>query len=287
MNNFFENRGFWFKSITLIIITIAAAFVSVVFGTVFAAVFFGQEKLAAQHIDTILFLQGFISLVLFTFSPLVFAKCFKEDLLIKKRPKILSVLTGLTIMVVSMPFCSFLEDLNLRMQLPDFLSGLENWMRLREKEAADLTEKILSYRTSGYICTNILIIALIPALGEELYFRSCIQNCLFINQAKLKALSSILITAMIFSAIHLQFYGFLPRMFLGSLLGLMLVITKNTWVPVICHFFNNASAILMGKDLENTSMQELPQFLEYKSTIIISLILTIGLFWAMKKIDKK
>ncbi|MBQ3656779.1 MAG: CPBP family intramembrane metalloprotease [Bacteroidales bacterium] len=287
MNQFFENRGFWFRLFTLIIIALTAVFVAVTFGTVFASLFFGTAKIADHHIDTVLFLQAFVSVGLFVVPPLVYARCFGEDLTMKNKPKLLSVVLCVAIMMFSMPFCSYLEELNLNMRLPSAFAGLENWMRIQENNAKELTDMILSHREPIYILLNVLVIGMIPALGEELFFRGVIQDSLLLKTSKIRGWICVLITGAIFSAIHLQFFGFLPRFFLGAVLGFMLLITKSIWTSILCHFCNNTFAVLTAGYFSNESMNDVPQVFEYKSVIIISVVLTIFLFWCLKKNEEK
>lgn len=287
MNQFFEGRGFWFRFLTLIVIALGAVFIAVTFGTVFASLLFGADKIASHHVDTVLFLQAFVSVGLFVVPPLVYARVFQEDLTLKNFPKLLSAILCVVIMAVSMPFCSFLEELNLGMKLPAWLSGLEEWMRTQENNAKMLTDLLLGNREPIYILLNILVIALIPALGEELFFRGVIQESLLLKTSKLKGWLCVLITGAVFSAIHLQFFGFLPRFFLGAVLGLMLLITKSIWTSILCHFCNNTFAVLAAGHFSTENMNNVPQVFEFKSVIIISAVLTVFLFYLLKKIEEK
>lgn len=287
MNAFFQNRGFWFRLGILIALTAAGGFVAVTFGTVFAVLIFGSAKIASHDTDAVLFLQAFVTLGLFAAPALVFGRCFAENLTLRAKPKLTSVLVCVLIMTVSMPFCSFLEELNLSMRLPDSLSGLEDWMRRQEDAANLLTEKILSRTSPGYTALNLLVVALFPAFGEELYFRAAVQDSLLEKTAGMKGWICVIVTAAVFSAVHLQFFGFLPRLFLGMLLGFMLLVTRNIWVSVICHFFNNACAVLFFGRFSQEQMREIPQFWELKTVIVLSAVLIGLLFWFLTKILKK
>lgn len=287
MNAFFQNRGFWFRLGILIALTAAGGFVAVTFGTVFAVLIFGSAKIASHDTDAVLFLQAFVTLGLFAAPALVFGRCFAENLTLRAKPKLTSVLVCVLIMTVSMPFCSFLEELNLSMRLPDSLSGLEDWMRRQEDAANLLTEKILSRTSPGYTALNLLVVALFPAFGEELYFRAAVQDSLLEKTAGMKGWICVIVTAAVFSAVHLQFFGFLPRLFLGMLLGFMLLVTRNIWVSVICHFFNNACAVLFFGSFSQEQMREIPQFWELKTVIVLSAVLIGLLFWFLTKILKK
>src|SRR5690606_9694418 len=92
------------------------------------------------------------------------------------------------------------------------------------------------------LAINLLMIAIIPAIGEELLFRGGIQN-IFYKWFKNPHIA-IWAAAILFSAIHVQFYGFIPRMLLWALFGYLLVWGKSIWYPIIGHFINNGSAVV-------------------------------------------
>ena len=104
--------------------------------------------------------------------------------------------------------------------------------------AAALTERFLQADNFGVLLINIALMALLPAMAEELSFRGTLQQILGNKHI------AIWVTAIIFSAIHMQFYGFIPRMLIGALLGYMFVWTGSLWIPVLMHFTNNGLAVL-------------------------------------------
>lgn len=157
-----------------------------------------------------------------------------------KRPEIF--LPAVLLMFASLPLVHLLSDLNNLIQLPDWLSGMESWMQEKEKQAEEMTNMFLSVSNISGLLFNLLMIALVPALGEELVFRSVVQPYL-IRLMPNKHLA-LLSTAIIFSFIHLQFYGFLPRLMLGLFLGYFYYWSGSIWVPVVMHFFNNAAAVI-------------------------------------------
>lgn len=140
------------------------------------------------------------------------------------------------------PFISFIGQINNEMSLPAFLSGLEEWMRRMEDQAAALIDRFMDVETIGGLLFNLLMIAVIPAVGEEFLFRGVIQK-IFTGMTHSHH-GGIWISAFFFSALHMQFYGFLPRMLLGGLFGYMLVYSGSLWLPVISHFVNNALGVL-------------------------------------------
>jgi len=88
----------------------------------------------------------------------------------------------------------------------------------------------------------VFIIAFLPALFEEFFFRGVVQN-LLVRWLK-KPVLAITITSIIFSLIHASYYLFLSRFVLGYILGLLFYQSKNIWVNTIAHFMNNFIAII-------------------------------------------
>lgn len=176
------------------------------------------------------------------FAYLVSSSSFKY-LSINKIPKLISILVGGLIIYTVLPFNSYLDELNRQISLPDFLSGVERWMIEKESQARELTEMFLNTRTITGLLITIIIVAVIPAIGEELLFRGLLLK-LFSNLFR-NIHVGVVLSAILFSAIHLQFYGFLPRMVLGIILGYLFVFTGNLWVPIFVHFLNNASSAIV------------------------------------------
>ncbi len=150
-----------------------------------------------------------------------------------------------TLLFASMfPFLEWLIGFNSKMQLPESWHGIENWMKLREEQLTGLTLKFLEVKSPFALLWNIVVIAIVPAIGEELFFRGIVQNIL--ARWTGKNLVAVLITAFVFSAIHLQFYGFLPRFLLGIILGYLFIWSGSLWVSIYFHFLNNVLAVIFS-----------------------------------------
>ena len=145
------------------------------------------------------------------------------------------------LMILAIPFINLLGDINQHMVLPKALAGIETWMKTTEQQASQLTEKIVQVHTLGGLSFNLILIAILPAFGEELFFRGIFQG--IIKNWK-GTVIAIWIGAIFFSAIHLQFYGFLPRMLMGALFGYLFYWSENLWLPITAHFVNNAMATI-------------------------------------------
>ncbi len=153
------------------------------------------------------------------------------------------VVMSLLIIVSAQPLVSYLGILNSSMQLPDFLGGLEEWMTRSENSAGEIIYRFLDTDQSFLLLLNILMIAILPALGEEMLFRGVLQRVF--NEWFGNKHAAVLITALLFSAIHLQFFTFLPRFFLGLALGYLFLWGNNLWYPIAGHFANNSLSLII------------------------------------------
>lgn len=165
-----------------------------------------------------------------------------EYLKLNKKGSTAAVLLTALIMFSSVPLMNFLIELNQKIHFPEFLKGLENIMKRAEENAAELTKLFLRTNSFQEFLLNFFMIALLPALGEELLFRGVLQK-MFTQWTK-SLHWGIWISAILFSTIHFQFYGFLPRMLMGVLFGYLFVWSGSLWVPIFAHFLNNASAFI-------------------------------------------
>lgn len=143
------------------------------------------------------------------------------------------------VMVCAIPGINLLADLNNRIVLPECLSSLEQSFRQMEEEAALLTKRFMQADNVWVMMINMGLMAVLPALAEEMSFRGVLQQLL-----GGRTHVAIWLTAVIFSAIHMQFYGFIPRMLMGALFGYVFVWTGSLWVPIVMHFVNNGMAVL-------------------------------------------
>lgn len=159
------------------------------------------------------------------------------------RPNLVEIFFVIVLSFCIFPVTGFTGDLNSGMKLPEWLSSLEEWMRSKENYAESLMETVLTPDDPGSLLINIVMIALLPAVGEELIFRGVIQRIL--KNLFRSGHLSVWVTAILFSAIHFQFYGFLPRFILGLVFGYLFLWGGTLWLPVIAHFVNNGVLVLV------------------------------------------
>ncbi len=160
---------------------------------------------------------------------------------LKKPNSNLYLIIGVAALIVAIPLVTFLGELNKSMQFPH--GAVENWMKKSEAEAAKTVQALLSQHTIKDLILNIIFVALLAGVGEELFFRGMIQR-LLIKMFK-NPWPGIIIAAILFSAMHLQFYGFLPRFALGVLLGVMYWYSGSLWTAILAHFVYDALLVIL------------------------------------------
>ncbi len=237
--------------------------------------------------------QGLSSIFMFVVPPIVYyyvtrMKHQMYDLGFRKpaNPWWL-LLIGVVLMFISLPVTNQLTRWNEAMSFGGVFEKLEEYLKMLEETAAATTEKMLNVDTIGGLLLNLLVIALIPAVGEELTFRGVLQQGLM-RRVKSPHVA-ILLSAAIFSFIHFQFYGFLPRMFLGILLGYMFYITRSLWTSIAMHFVNNGTAVVLyylnNKGIIDIDPEHFGE-MQYSWLITISFVVTAALIaWSWWKVN--
>ena len=155
--------------------------------------------------------------------------------------KPLYILLGVVVLIVALPFVDWTGTINHSL-IPE-TTTIGKWMKMSEEAAAKQIGFMLKRNTVQDLFLNLVLVAVFAGVGEELFFRGVLQR-LFIKLFK-NAWLGILVTAFIFSAIHLQFYGFIPRFILGILLGLIYWYSGSLWPAIIAHFAYDAFAVVM------------------------------------------
>jgi membrane protease YdiL (CAAX protease family) len=192
------------------------------------------------------YVHAFTSIGMFIIAACVTAWYIDHDwklfLGLKSNPGWLVSLLAIVFVIVVLPFTNFLSYFNTNLHLPAFLGGVEDYFRNQETRMTEIMESLLKPGGMGGLFVNLIVIAVIPAIGEELTFRGVIQKLLtrwfgHVHWA-------ILVTAFLFSAMHIQFLSFLPRFFLGIVLGYLFLWSNSMWLTMLVHFINNAIAVV-------------------------------------------
>ncbi len=198
--------------------------------------------------------------------------------------KNLALVTAMT--VGGMLFNGLLMYWNSQMVLPEFLSGVEQWMREMETQLMELTVFLTDFQSIPELLTGILVIGVFAGVGEELFFRGLIQPKM---QVYFRSPHwGIWVTAFIFSAIHAQFFGFLPRLFLGALFGYLYHYTGSLFYPILGHILNNALTLLLvyGSNQGFIDLDvQATDTVSYPAALVGFLVLILG-FLYFKKVNR-
>ena len=281
--------------LTLISITIALIFLGNIIASLAIVSVYNRDtmkSIVAMNLDTPMAVKGMWMLQIIgmtiplLLAPMVFSRfVMKEpDAYLKTNIRFPLVLLMMvfSIMVMSTPIMEVLVLVNQKMVLPDFLRGLENWMRASEQSAQKITAALLKMNNWVDVLKAVLLIGLITALAEELVFRGCMQT-IFIRWTK-NTHVAIWITAALFSAFHLEFFGFLPRLMLGVFFGYFAAWSGSIWPAVWAHFLNNASAVVITYLYQHKKIDINPDeahSFNY-SLYVLSIIITVALFWSFR-----
>lgn len=205
-------------------------------------------------------------------------------LAIGRGPSLQAVCLAVIVMIVSSPFMSWIIELNQSVHFPESLSALEASMRTMEDNAAAAVDALLGAPTPANLVMNILIIGVMAGFSEELFFRGGLQRLL--ATTKMSPGVAVWISAIIFSALHMQFFGFVPRMLLGVFFGYLLLWSRSVWLPMIIHTFNNSMYVVL-KQVTGSGEPEFGDVTNSWIAILVSALLTAAGLWLLYKTTYK
>lgn len=188
--------------------------------------------------DVLAFIVPAVAAMALFYRRLLHAMCMD------RAPEWRALLVVVAFYILSMPAMNWLVTANEAMTLPSWMSGIEQMMRTLEDSAADATEKLLDINTVGQLIPCVFVVGLMAGLSEEMLFRGAMQRTM--QDSRLNKHTVVWFVAIIFSAFHMQFYGFFPRMILGVWLGYLLLWTRSLWVPIIAHTLNNSTVVMFS-----------------------------------------
>lgn len=242
MQNTEKEQYSWIKLILLLLYISILGVVSILGGDDSALNFDNPNTVTLFKV-----LQGVSVIMVFVLPALVFAFFWTKKRIsylgVSEKPSLLVLLIGGLGMMLAMPLINWLVAVNEQMKLPAFLSGVETWMKNSEEKAAVLTDAFTAGTTLDVLVLNLVVIAFLAAVSEELFFRGVLQKVM--QECAHNKHVAVWVTAIIFSAFHMQFYGFLPRMLMGAFLGYLFVWSGSLWPSIFAHFVNNGMAVVM------------------------------------------
>lgn len=239
------------KLLITLTLFLIGAFLSDLIGLVFKSFvtteYLGEELLTeSMNISAMKILQIVSQLLIFLMPAYIIAFISTPDplgfLKINTPRRNRDFLFAAILTFSSIAIINLLAAWNSELTLPDNMEKLEKLIRNMQDATDQIQERMLSVSSFGGLFFNLIVMAVFPAITEELFFRGIIQRLLkdWIRNPHV----AIFITGIIFSFIHFQFYGFVPRVFMGVILGYLLYLTNNIWVPIFAHFLNNSIVVV-------------------------------------------
>lgn len=284
-----------FQLLLLLLCLLFGAILSSLIGTGIFFTFHGISGNLSQYPGMMRMMQFVSAVGTFLFPALAVAWLCSADpadyLCIKRNTDNRVLALVLVSMVLMSPTTTLTALLNKQMILPSFMAPIENWMQTQEALAEQLTNTLLAGDGLLIVLSNLLVMAVMAGITEEFLFRGALQR--IIGQWTTNHHIVIWSAAIIFSAFHLQFYGFLPRMLLGAYFGYLLYWSRNIWVPVFAHFVNNAFAVIgmsdsrlkenefISGDISNANL------LPYSALAVITLLLFIVCVQHIRRLSKQ
>ncbi|MDP4266294.1 MAG: CPBP family intramembrane metalloprotease [Bacteroidota bacterium] len=287
----------------LILIITLSTIVILSIGVIIPIIFMGNDfvvnltKLGEINNPDIISLNKYVQILsqigMFIVPALFFAYLANVNissyLRINRKVSVGIVLLGGLAMLAAFPFINRMAEWNSMMKLPSFMSGIEQWMKESEEKGRIITETFLNTSSLSGFLVNFIMIAVLAGLGEEFLFRGVIQK-LFYDKIKNPHIA-IIIAAFIFSAIHMQFYGFLPRFLMGIYLGYLFYWTGSIWTSVFAHLLNNGTAVVVSFLNNRKVINFDPDAIGTQSTSVIyliaSVILMTGFIYYIKQKSMK
>jgi uncharacterized protein len=277
----------------ILVVFLAFGIVGPMIGFVFAMPFYNGSmtelveaiQFPATHPDVklpIYIVQGFATFIGLIVAPVWFLKANHKSvasLLRNDKLRLSPVITTAVLVVVFMGVNSIFIEWNANAHFPEFLKGFEEWAREKEDLATELTQYLTKFDSVFEVAIALLVIAVLPAIGEEIAFRGIVQNLLRKLTGNIHV--SIWVAAFLFSAIHLQFFGFVPRLLLGALFGYLYYWSGSLKLAMVAHFVNNGFSVIamyfyqrgtVPIDLENP--ESLPL-----SAVAVSAVVSAGLLF--------
>ena len=187
--------------------------------------------------DVLVFIIPAVVCMSLVFKRPTAAMCFD------RAPSWRAVALMVVVCLVSIPAMNAIVKWNDGLHLPQFLSGVEQALRTMEDAAAAMTEKLLAVDTVPMLLFSLLVVAFMAGLSEEMLFRGSLLRIWQLGE-RTNVHVVIWMVAILFSAVHMQFFGFVPRMLLGAYLGYLLLWTRSLWVPIFAHTLNNGMVVV-------------------------------------------
>lgn len=243
MNN--KKQMSWFLKVVLLLgsafvgLLIVAMGLLLIYGPDLSSKTAQMNTMVAQNIVAFFLPVLFLALLLFKTENTPVAK----TMWMSKAPTFKSILLVVLVWIVALPAMNYIVEWNDSIHLPTFLKDIEKYLRDMEDSAQAVTSRLLETDTRGKMFMMVLIVGVLTGLGEETFFRAGLLGSM--HNGKVNRHVAIWTVAILFSAFHMQFYGFVPRMLLGAWFGYVMLWCGEVWTPIIGHALNNGMVVVM------------------------------------------
>lgn len=284
----FAEKSAFTQSILLVLCMLVGTILASLLGVAVSFLLYGSMEGRLHEPEFLRIFQTISAIGLFLLPAMAVAWMCSSNvshyLSLDRLPKGRAVLWTIVGMLLLSPAITLTGLLNEQLTLPPFLAPVEAWMRAQEAAAEQVTGILLVSNSLPTLLANLFVIAVVAAVTEEFLFRGTIQR--IIGRQTTNHHLIIWVAAILFSAFHMQFFGFIPRLLLGAYFGYLLLWSKSIWLPVFAHFVNNAIVVIgmsneQWKESEfisgDISTEQLPM------ALLIGVVCLVG-FWGSTRL---
>lgn len=298
INPFFEGKHRIVQVLFLLIFIVVGGMVFTGLGSLICMAVFhtSQYAKASNPAAFIRISQTFSSIGTFLLPALLFSYCQNNKWFdyssANRKPHYLFVNVTLILSIVILPIVSLLSQWNEMMRLPESMASLENALRNMENSAKEIMQWLTLERSNATLVANVFALAVVPAICEEFMFQGTIQA--FIDKSSGKHHLAIWVTAFIFSTIHFQFYGFIPRLLLGAYMGYLFYWSGSLWLPILAHFLHNALSVIIdytmagrGIMMDNVDYAKMKGMIPLFITCLVVTFISLAFMWRLHRDAEK
>lgn len=290
-----NERPYWIQLIVLALFMLGGMLISSALGELVILLLYHTPQMleASDPVTAIRISQSLVTIGTFLVPALLFAYCYNRQWFdynaANRRPKQSMINIVLILSVTLLPVVGALSAFNQHIMPQE--GGVAEFMRDLEEAANHILELVTSQRSSWDLVANMLVFAVLAGVCEEFFFQGALQP-LMMNWTKNPHIG-ILLTALIFSALHFQFYGFIPRFLLGVYLGYLFYWSRSLWLPILAHVLHNALSLMVdftlqgrGIDTDNLQFTDVRGSLPTAAACALISAMAIVYLWRIYRDDK-
>ena len=290
-----NERPYWIQLIVLALFMLGGMLISSALGELVILLLYHTPQMleASDPVTAIRISQSLVTIGTFLVPALLFAYCYNRQWFdynaANRKPKQSMINIVLILSVTLLPVVGALSAFNQHIMPQE--GGVAEFMRDLEEAANHILELVTSQRSSWDLVANMLVFAVLAGVCEEFFFQGALQP-LMMNWTKNPHIG-ILLTALIFSALHFQFDGFIPRFVLGVYLGYLFYWSRSLWLPILAHVLHNALSLMVdftlqgrGIDTDNLQFTDVRGSLPTAAACALISAMAIVYLWRIYRDDK-